>query len=113
MEGIFGPHSIDLFASRLAHLLPRYVSRFLDPQAVAVDAFSVSWASERARIHCDWDSLPKVAQALAEQPAACATVVCPYFPGELWFQFSHPPKHPNLTPPRKAAARPEFARSEI
>ena len=86
MEGIFGPHSIDLFASRLTHLLPRYVSRFLDPQALAVDAFSFPWAGERAWIHCDWDSLPRVAQALAEQPEACATVVCPYFPGELWFQ---------------------------
>jgi len=86
MEGIFGPHSIDLFASRSTHLLPRYVSRFLDPQAVAVDAFSVSWAGERCWVNADWDSLPKVAQRLEEDPAACATVVCPYFPGELWFQ---------------------------
>ena len=86
MEGIFGPHSIDLFASRSTHLLPRYVSRFLDPEALAVDAFSVSWAGERSWINADWDSLPKVAQRLEEEPAACATVVCPYFPGELWFQ---------------------------
>ena len=79
-------HSIDLFASRSTHLLPRYVSRFLDPEALAVDAFSVSWAGERSWINADWDSLPKVAQRLEEEPAACATVVCPYFPGELWFQ---------------------------
>ena len=52
----------------------------------AMDAFSVSWAGERCWVNADWDSLPEVAQRLEEEPAACATVVCPYFPGELWFQ---------------------------
>ena len=51
-----------------------------------MDAFSVSWAGERCWVNADWDSLPKIAQRLEEEPAACATVVCPYFPGELWFQ---------------------------
>ena len=51
LEGISGPNSTDLFASRSTHLLPRYVSRFLDPQAVAVGAFSVSWLGPASVIY--------------------------------------------------------------
>ena len=35
----YGPHSVDLFATRDNRLLPRYVSWHPDPSAVAVDAF--------------------------------------------------------------------------
>ena len=33
----------DLFASRLNHKLQKYVSRFLEPNAIAIDAFSLTW----------------------------------------------------------------------
>ena len=36
---------IDLFASRFNHRLPLYISPVPDPQAWAVDAFSVPWAN--------------------------------------------------------------------
>ena len=39
--------NVDLFASRLKHQIPRYVSWHPDPNAVAVDAFSISWTSEK------------------------------------------------------------------
>ena len=35
----------DLFAMRLTHQLPRYVSWRPDPQAIAADAFSLNWAT--------------------------------------------------------------------
>ena len=40
----WGPCSIDLFASRLNRRLGRYVSRFPDPEACAVDAFYLDWS---------------------------------------------------------------------
>ena len=39
VEQLFGPHSVDLFATRDNRLLPRFVSWKPDPEAVAVDAF--------------------------------------------------------------------------
>ena len=38
------PPSVDLFASSLNHLLPRYCTKAADPNAWALDAFSVPWS---------------------------------------------------------------------
>ena len=45
-----GPFSIDLFACRTNAQLEHYYSWKPDPAAIAVDAFSVSWAQERPYI---------------------------------------------------------------
>ena len=81
-----GPCTLDLFASLNTAQLPRYVSRFRDAQAVATDAWSVSWTQERSWINVDWDMLEKVAQRLEAEPQAAAVVFCPYFPTQSWFQ---------------------------
>ena len=41
---LLGPCQIDLFATRLNHQLPQYVSWRPDPHAVATDAFEMRWA---------------------------------------------------------------------
>lgn len=83
-------HTIDLFASKATAQTGRYVSRFPDGRCVAVDAFSLrSWAGEVCWVNCDWDLLDMVAQRLEEEPAACATVLCPYFPAQLAFTRLH------------------------
>ena len=43
INSLYGPHDIDLFASRINHQLPRYVSYLPDPNAEFVDAFSLKW----------------------------------------------------------------------
>lgn len=43
----FGPFSVDLFASRLNKKCTRFYSRFPDPGATVIDAFTVSWDKER------------------------------------------------------------------
>jgi hypothetical protein len=59
-------------------------ARFLDPRAEGQDAFSLpTWAGEVMWINCDWDMLDLVAQRLEAEPLAKATVLCPYFPGQL------------------------------
>jgi hypothetical protein len=83
-------HTIDLFASQATAQVARYVSAFPDGRSVAVDAFSLeSWAGEVGWINCNWDDLDKVAQRLEEDTAAAATVLCPYFPGQLAFTRLH------------------------
>ena len=46
LDGVWGPHTIDQFASPYNAQLPRYNSWYWDPGCEAVDAFSMSWAWE-------------------------------------------------------------------
>ena len=46
LDGLWGPHSIDRFASSYNAKLPRFNSRFLQPGTEAVDAFSQDWSCE-------------------------------------------------------------------
>jgi hypothetical protein len=82
----FGPHTLDAFASRLTTQVARYLSKFPDPGAIGVDAFSQSWAGECVWVNPRWDDLSRVAHTLRTTPSAAATVVAPYFPGQPWFQ---------------------------
>jgi hypothetical protein len=79
-------HTIDLFASRVHHLTPRYVSEHPDGGALATDAFALKqWAPEVAWVNAPWDVLPRIAQRLESEPLASATVLCPYQPGSMVF----------------------------
>ena len=44
INGLLGPLQVDLFASRLTHQLPNYVSWHPDPGAIACDAFAQDWS---------------------------------------------------------------------
>lgn len=46
IEKSFGPFSVDLFATRLNKKCNRFYSRFPDPEAESVDAFTRSWRNE-------------------------------------------------------------------
>jgi hypothetical protein len=49
MDTLFGPHTIDRFASALNTLLPRYNANWLDPSCKAVDSLHLadsSWREE-------------------------------------------------------------------
>ena len=87
-DRLYGPHRVDLLASRLTTQLRRYVSKFPDPGAEGVDAFSRSWGGEVAWVNPRWDDLSRVAHTLRTTPSAAATVVAPgkYFSGQPWFQ---------------------------
>jgi hypothetical protein len=83
LERRFGPHTIDLFASSHAHLLPRWCSLDQDG-AVAVDAFSINWSREHGLINAPWDLLPRIVAKLREDQAT-ATVIAPWWPTATWW----------------------------
>ena len=56
----FGKPDIDLFASRLNHKLKKYVSFRPDPNAMAVDAFSMSWTKHYVYIFAPFSTLNTV-----------------------------------------------------
>ena len=46
LQEMRGPLAIDLFASRISHQLPIYISWLPDPKAWKIDAFSIDWNLE-------------------------------------------------------------------
>ena len=46
IDALWGPHTIDRFASLKTKQLERYCSRYHNPGCVAADAFTVSWSGE-------------------------------------------------------------------
>ena len=65
----FGKPEIDLFASRLNHKLEKYISFRPDPNAMAVDAFSISWTKQYVYIFAPFSTLSMVLRKIVEDEA--------------------------------------------
>ena len=77
------PH-VDLFATRFSHRLPLFVSPVPDPQAYAVDAFSIPWSGLLAYAFPPIPVLGKVLRK-AREDQATLILVAPYWPAQPWF----------------------------
>eukprot|EP01050_Picozoa_sp_SAG11_P008525 SAG11_NODE_757_length_7322_cov_32.976603_4_plen_690_part_00 len=84
IEAQFGPHSVDLMASRTNHLLGRYFSRWGDPSAAAHDAFQQDWLLEdNCYCHPPFIMIPLVLRHLVKT-GATITLVAPVWPSHFW-----------------------------
>ena len=84
-----GRHDIDLFASRLNHKLEKYISFRPDPNAVAVDAFSISWTKQYVYIFAPFSSLSMALRKIMEVEVE-ALVVAPLWTTQSWWpQLAH------------------------
>ena len=55
LDKMWGPHTVDRFASYQTKLLPRFCSRFRNPGCESIDAFTVSWGNVfHTRCQGDW-----------------------------------------------------------
>ncbi|KAK3276674.1 hypothetical protein CYMTET_15272 [Cymbomonas tetramitiformis] len=78
-------HTVDRFASELSAQLPSYYAQWHDPGGEGVDSLAFSWLGEVNWVNPPWSLLDEVAHKLREEKCA-ATVVAPYWPGQMWFQ---------------------------
>ncbi|KAK3233369.1 hypothetical protein CYMTET_56327 [Cymbomonas tetramitiformis] len=78
-------HTVDRFASELSAQLPRYYAQWHGPGCEGVDSLAFSWLGEVNWVNPPWSLLDEVAHKLREEKRA-ATVVAPYWPGQMWFQ---------------------------
>ena len=84
LEHMFGPHSIDRFASFATALLPTYNSRFDDPETAGVDALGQSdWGQHLNFVNPPFRLIPRVLDVIEEQRAE-ATLIAPLWPGQPW-----------------------------
>lgn len=80
----FGKSDIDLFASRLISKLTRYCSFKPDPNALIVDAFTVSWTNEFNDIFPPFSILGVVLKKLKEDKGD-ALLIAPLWSTQSWF----------------------------
>ena len=96
---VSSPPLVDLFASSLNHLLPRYCARADDSSAWALDAFSIPWSDFLGFAFPPFALLPRVLEKVALDQTALLLVV-PFWPKRPWFPrlLSLLAGHPRVLP---------------
>ena len=99
---------VDLFASRINRQLDKYVSWSPDPEALAVDAFSISWTKSTFYMFPPFSIIGRVITKIKKEHATGILIV-PEWPSQSWFprlqdisknQLRFPPKEENLRMPQ-------------
>jgi hypothetical protein len=82
----WGPFSVDAFASRVNTQLPRFWSRFADPDSEGhADAFKHRWSTENLWLCPPHPIIPRVLQELGHQTCNQATLIAPLWPSQPWW----------------------------
>ena len=79
LDGRWGPHSVDCFANYYNHKLPKYFSRFYNPNTSGVDFFFQSLRGENCLVVPSVGIVPRVLHYLKSQRAV-GTLVVPLWP---------------------------------
>ena len=82
--GRYGLPEVDLFATRLNAQLPKYISWMPDPNAWAVDAFTVDWGTLNFYAFPPFNIIPRCLQKIKVDNAQGLLVV-PNWPTQAWF----------------------------
>ena len=105
--------NVDLFASRLNHQLPIYVSWHPDPNAFAVDAFFINWTSEKYYIFPPFSIIRRVIKKIRVESTRCILIV-PDWPSHVGYPLIRTtgrivkrlyPQETNLMLPQEPQAR--------
>ena len=99
---IRGTPEVDLFASRVSHQLPHYISWKIDPFSQGRDAFQISWAHKFVYVFLPLALMGRVLQKV-NQDQCLMLIITPAWPGQPWFLglFKMFVKNPLLLPALK------------
>ena len=86
LQETWGPHTVDLMASRTNAQLPRYFSRWGDPEASGINCLDQDWTKE-ANLYCmpPFNMLAPLLSKLQESGGVYLTLVAPLWPTQPWF----------------------------
>ena len=85
VDRLWGPHTLEVFATADNAWLPRYCTRFPgDPQATGMSGLLHSWAQENPWLNPPWILIPSVITRL-RQHSVTATLVTPWWPTQHWY----------------------------
>lgn len=84
IDRIFGPHTVDRFASSATTQLPRYCSRWLNPGSECIDSFTADWSGE-----CNWlcppiHLIPRVIRHVLSTRSD-GSLLMPFWKSSLWW----------------------------
>ncbi len=86
LNNLWGPYSIDRFATFMNAQLPQYNSQHADPQSAGTDALAQQdWAEHLNFVNAPFRLLPRILTLLQAQQAH-ATIIAPHWPGQPWYQ---------------------------
>ena len=85
LNSLLGPFSVDLFASRTNNQLPVYFSWKPDPQAKAVDVFSVPWSMKNPYLFPPFNLIGRALSKIQEEALHCACLIAPAWPAQGWY----------------------------
>jgi len=86
IDRLWGPHTIDRFATGMNNLLPIYNSRFAEPGTCGIDALAQQdWAVHNNYVNPPFRLIPQVLQIISKQKAY-ATIIAPKWPSQPWYQ---------------------------
>jgi hypothetical protein len=86
IDKLFGPHTVDRFASGVNTQLTRFNTRFWEPFTEGVDALAQqNWASEMNFVNPPFKLLDRIIDVVEAQRAD-ATIIAPWWPGQVWFR---------------------------
>ncbi|GFO37112.1 reverse transcriptase [Plakobranchus ocellatus] len=80
----FGTPRIDIFAARTNHQLPKYMSLYPDPNAVAINTFFHSW-NQYIYIFPPFNLISRILKKLVEDETDKALVVIPNWKTQTWY----------------------------
>ncbi|OGV83716.1 MAG: hypothetical protein A2340_12880 [Lentisphaerae bacterium RIFOXYB12_FULL_60_10] len=83
-ENLWGPHTIDRFATAINRQTPRFNSAMPQPGSEAIDALTQDWSNENNWINPPWRLIPQVLNKLHRERAQ-ATVILPWWPAQSWW----------------------------
>jgi len=97
-----GVPSIDLFASRTSHQVPRYMSWKLDPYSQGRDAFQIMWKHLEAYAFPPFSLIPRVLQKVQLEQASIM-LITPAWQTQAWYPrvLQMCVQNPILIPKRK------------
>ncbi len=118
IDKLWGPHTIDRFATMENTQLPTYNSRFADPCSSGVDALAQQdWAEHNNFVNAPFRLIPNILQ-LAEKQGSHMTLIAPWWEAQPWFQklkqmsIRPPLKLPKTGLTRKGTLMPEACRNK-
>jgi hypothetical protein len=85
VDALYGPHSIDLFASELNAKVTRFYSMIGGGRAAGDNALLQSWEGENAYAAPPWKLVGAVLAKFAVSAGLACTLVVPDFPGAKWY----------------------------
>ena len=89
LDTIWGPHTVDVFASEKNHLCSKFFSLYHCRGSHGVDAFTQEWGSDNCWINPPFGLIGQVIRHL-RRCKAIATLICPYWPQRPWWPILCP-----------------------